>query len=121
MVDARELAGPFSWRKVMAVVFSVGIRPCTGAILVLVFANGLGLFWAGIASTFAMATGTFITVSTIAAIAVYGKKLAARLMRGNSGLIDFAGIGLRLGGGLVIAFLGTILFLGSLGSSNAIM
>jgi ABC-type nickel/cobalt efflux system permease component RcnA len=36
MVDARQLAGPFSWRKVMAVVFSVGIRPCTGAILVLV-------------------------------------------------------------------------------------
>lgn len=34
-VDARQLAGPFSWRKVMAVVFSVGIRPCTGAILVL--------------------------------------------------------------------------------------
>ena len=35
IVDARELAGPFSWRKILAVVFSVGIRPCTGAILVL--------------------------------------------------------------------------------------
>ena len=34
VVDARKLAGPFSWRKVAAVVFSVGIRPCTGAILV---------------------------------------------------------------------------------------
>ena len=39
MVDARQLAGPFSWRKVMAVVFSVGIRPRTGAILVLVAAG----------------------------------------------------------------------------------
>src|SRR6476659_4408065 len=38
IVDARELAGPFSWRKILAVVFSVGIRPCTGEILVLVFA-----------------------------------------------------------------------------------
>ena len=46
IVDARQLAGPFSWRKVMAVVFSVGIRPCTGAILVLVFAVTQGLFWA---------------------------------------------------------------------------
>ena len=35
MVDARALAGPMSWRKILAVVFSVGIRPCTGAILVL--------------------------------------------------------------------------------------
>ncbi|MGH9807601.1 MAG: nickel/cobalt transporter, partial [Terriglobia bacterium] len=60
IVDARQLAGPFSWRKVMAVVFSVGIRPCTGAILVLVFAVTQGLFWAGVAATFAMAFGTAI-------------------------------------------------------------
>ena len=58
IVDARELAGPFDWRKIMAVVFSVGIRPCTGAILVLVFALTQGLFWAGVAATFAMALGT---------------------------------------------------------------
>lgn len=118
---ARELKGDFSFAKAFSLAFAVGIRPCTGAILVLVFANGLGLYWAGIASTFAMALGTFITVSVIAAVAVYGKKLAARLMRGNSGLLDWAGIGLRLAGGVVIAFLGTILFLGSLGSTNAMM
>jgi ABC-type nickel/cobalt efflux system permease component RcnA len=119
--EAKDLAGDFSFAKAFSLAFAVGIRPCTGAILVLVFANGLGLYWAGIASTFAMALGTFITVSTIAAIAVYGKKIAARLMRGKSGLLDWAGIGLRLAGGLVIAFLGTILFLGSLGSTNAMM
>jgi len=119
--DAKDLAGDFSFAKAFSLAFAVGIRPCTGAILVLVFANGLGLYWEGIASTFAMALGTFITVSAIAAIAVYGKKLAARLMRGQTGLLDWAGIGLRLAGGLVIAFLGTILFLGSLGSTNAMM
>lgn len=119
--DAKDLAGDFSFAKAFSLAFAVGIRPCTGAILVLVFANGLGLFWAGIASTFAMALGTFITVSAIAAMAVYGKRLAARLMRGQSGLLDVAGIGLRMAGGLVIAFLGTILFLGSLASTNAMM
>jgi ABC-type nickel/cobalt efflux system permease component RcnA len=119
--EAKDLKGDFSLTRAFSLALAVGIRPCTGAILVLLFANGLGLFWVGIASTFAMAIGTFLTVSSIAAIAVYGKKLAARLMRGNSGRIDWAGIGLRLTGGLVIAFLGTILFLGSLGSSNAMM
>jgi nickel/cobalt exporter len=119
--EAKDLAGDFSFAKAFSLAFAVGIRPCTGAILVLVFANGLGLYWAGIASTFAMALGTFITVSAIAAIAVYGKKLATRLMRGQTGLLDWAGIGLRMAGGLVIAFLGTILFLGSLGSTNAMM
>jgi len=43
------------------------------------------------------------------------------MLGGNSGLLDLAGIGLRFAGGLVIAFLGTILFLGSLGSTNAMM
>jgi ABC-type nickel/cobalt efflux system permease component RcnA len=119
--EAKDLKGDFSFLRAFSLAFAVGIRPCTGAILVLVFANGLGLYWAGIASTFAMALGTFITVSVIAAIAVYGKKLAARLLRGNAGLLVWAGIGLRMAGGLVIAFLGTILFLGSLGSTNAMM
>lgn len=118
---AKDLRGDWSFAKAFSIAFAVGIRPCTGALLVLVFANGLGLYWAGILSTFAMAVGTFITVSVIAAVAVYSKKLAARMMRGQSRLLDWFGIGLRFAAGLAIAFLGTILFLGSLGSTNAMM
>jgi nickel/cobalt transporter (NicO) family protein len=101
--------------------FAVGIRPCTGAILVLVFANGIGLYWAGVASTFAMALGTFITVSVIAALAVYSKKLAVKLASKNDRWLNWLGLGLRFGGGLAIAFLGTILFLGSLGTTSGMM
>jgi nickel/cobalt transporter (NicO) family protein len=118
---ARDLRGDWSFARAFSLAFAVGIRPCTGAILVLVFANGLGLYWAGVFSTFAMAAGTFITVSVIAAFAVYSKKLAAMLMRGNSRLLDWFGLGLRFAGGVAIASLGTILFLGSLGSTNAMM
>jgi len=118
---AKDVKGDWSFAKAFSLAFAVGIRPCTGALLVLVFANGLGLYWAGVAATFAMAVGTFITVSVIAAIAVYAKKLAAMMMRGNSRLLDWFGIGLRFAGGGAIAFLGTILFLGSLGSTNAMM
>ena len=35
-----------------AAVLSVGIRPCSGALIVLVFALSQGIFWAGVASTF---------------------------------------------------------------------
>jgi ABC-type nickel/cobalt efflux system permease component RcnA len=118
---ASELRGDWSLAKAFSIAFAVGIRPCTGAILVLVFANGLGLYWAGVLSTLAMAVGTFITVSLIAAFAVYSKKLATRMLRGQSRLLDWFGIGLRFAGGLAIACLGTILFLGSLGSTNAMM
>lgn len=118
---ARDLGGDWSFAKAFSLAFAVGIRPCTGAILVLVFASGLGLYWAGVASAFAMAAGTFLTVSIIAAVAVYSKKLAARLLRGNARLLDWFGTGLRLAGGVVIAVLGTLLFLGSLGSTTAMM
>jgi ABC-type nickel/cobalt efflux system permease component RcnA len=118
---AKDVRGEWSFTRAFSLAFAVGIRPCTGAILVLVFANGLGLYWAGIASTFAMAVGTFITVTVIAAMTVYSKKLAVRFMRGNSRLLAWSGIGLRFAGGALIAFLGAILFLGSIGTTSAMM
>jgi ABC-type nickel/cobalt efflux system permease component RcnA len=119
--EARQMKGAWSLTRAFSLAFAVGIRPCTGAILVLIFANAAGLYWAGIASTFAMAAGTFLTVSAIAAVAVYSKKFAMRLARQDDRWLDWLGFALRLGGGAAIAFLGAILFLGSLGTSNAIL
>jgi ABC-type nickel/cobalt efflux system permease component RcnA len=72
------LEGAWSWRQAMAIAFSIGIRPCTGAIVVLLFALNLGLWWAGVFATFAMALGTAITVSALAALAVGARDLATR-------------------------------------------
>lgn len=119
--EAKQVKGDWSLTKAFSLSFAVGIRPCTGAILVLVFANALGLYWAGIASTFAMAVGTFITVSVIATIAVYSKKLAMKLAAKDARWLGWAAFALRLGGGAAIAGLGTILFLGSLGTSRTMM
>ena len=119
--EASQVKGDWSLTKAFSLSFAVGIRPCTGAILVLVFANALGLYWAGIASTFAMAVGTFVTVSVIAAIAVYSKKLAMKLAAKDARWLDWAAFALRLGGGVVITALGAILFMGSLGTSQAML
>ncbi len=119
--EAKQVKGAWSLTKALSLAFAVGIRPCTGAILVLIFANAVGLYWAGIASTFAMAVGTFLTVSAIAAIAVYSKKLAVRLARQDDRWLDWLAFALRFAGGAAIAGLGAILFLGSLGTTNATM
>jgi nickel/cobalt exporter len=110
--EPTQLAGPGGWRRGFSAVFTVGIRPCSGAILVLVFALAQGLFWAGVAATFVMGLGTAITVATIAVIAVSAKGLARRLtasregggallMRGvefaAAGLVLLFGVGLLLG------------------------
>ena len=92
----------------------MGLRPCSGAILVLVFALAQGLFWAGVASTFMMGIGTAITVAAIAVIAVSAKDLAHRLSgarEGGGALImrgvEFAAAGLVLlfGVGLLFGYL----------------
>lgn len=109
-----ELAGPGGWRRGFAAILTVGIRPCSGAILVLVFALAQGLFWAGIAATFLMGLGTAITVAAIAIVAVFAKDIAARLSVGRDGGgalfmrgMEFAAAGLVLlfGAGLLFGYI----------------
>ena len=100
-----ELAGPGGWRRGFGAIFAVGLRPCSGAILVLVFALAQGLFWAGIAATFVMGLGTAITVATIAVIAVSAKGLARRLAGSRAGGGALVMRGLEFGAaGLVLLF-----------------
>jgi nickel/cobalt exporter len=82
------------WRDMAGVAIAAGIRPCAGALIVLVFALSQGLFAAGIAATFAMALGTALTTSAIAALAVFFKTMALRVAggRGASGAIAIAGL-----------------------------
>lgn len=111
---AKDVKQDWSWQKAFSLSFAVGIRPCTGALLVLIFANALGLYWAGVISTFVMAFGTFLTVSTVAAIAVYSRKLAQGLAARDTKWLARLGAGLRLGGGLAILLFGAVLFAASL-------
>jgi nickel/cobalt transporter (NicO) family protein len=103
--EPAELAGPGGWRRGFGAIFAVGIRPCSGAILVLVFALAQGLFWAGIAATFVMGLGTAITVAAIAVIAVSAKDLARRLSAGTEGGGTLVMRGMEFGAaGLVLLF-----------------
>jgi len=100
-----ELAGPGGWRRGLGAIFAVGVRPCSGAILVLVFALAQGMFWAGIAATFVMGLGTAITVAAIAVIAVSAKDLARRLSVGTEGGGTLVMRGVEFGAaGLVLLF-----------------
>jgi nickel/cobalt transporter (NicO) family protein len=106
-----QLAGPGGWQRGLGAIFAVGLRPCSGAILVLVFALAQGLFWAGIAATFVMGLGTAITVATIAIVAVSARGLAQRLSAGREGGgalimrgIEFGAAGLVLLFGLGLLF-----------------
>ena len=114
-----ELAGPGGWRRGLAAILTVGIRPCSGAILVLVFALAQGLFWAGIAATFVMGLGTAITVATIAVVAVFAKDVARRLSGGRDGGGALIMRGIEFGAAGLVLLFGLGLLFGSLAAERA--
>lgn len=73
-----------NWREALGVVLAIGLRPCSGALIVLVFALSQGLLLAGIISVFLMGLGTAITVAALATLAMTAKGLAKRLTRRES-------------------------------------
>jgi nickel/cobalt exporter len=107
-----ELAGPGGWQRGLSAIVAVGARPCSGAILVLVFALAQGLFWVGVASTFVMGLGTAITVAIIATLAVGAKAWAKRFADSRSGYGNLAMRGIEVGAAVVIIAFGALLLTG---------
>jgi ABC-type nickel/cobalt efflux system permease component RcnA len=110
--DPASLAGPGGWRRGLSAIFAVGIRPCSGAIIVLVFALAQGLFWAGAAATFVMGIGTAITVAAIATIAVGARGVAAKLAASRAGYGTLAMRGIEVGAAALIIAFGALLLAG---------
>lgn len=116
--DHAHLPGPEeisrlrSFRELAGVVLAAGLRPCAGALIILVFANAQGLFWAGIAATFAMALGTALTTGALAALAVFFKFAALRLAGGGSLAGARVIAGLEVLAAAFVAVLGAALLFG---------
>lgn len=77
VVTADQIRG--GWREQLGVVLAVGMRPCSGALIVLAFALSQGLLLAGIIAVLLMGLGTALTTGVLAALAVGAKGLAQRL------------------------------------------
>ncbi|MGC2589879.1 MAG: nickel/cobalt transporter [Pseudolabrys sp.] len=110
--EPQELTGKHWLRRGLAAIVAVGLRPCSGAIIVLVFALAQGLFWIGVASTFAMGLGTAITVAAIATLAVGARGLADRVAKAKPGVGMLLLRGLETAAALIIVFFGAALLTG---------
>ncbi|KGF69022.1 delayed-early response protein/equilibrative nucleoside transporter [Hoeflea sp. BAL378] len=102
----------FSLREAWAAVMAVGLRPCSGALIVLTFSMLNGLWLAGIVSAFAMAVGTAITVSALATLAVMAKGAAVRLAGASMG--GHVGTIIEILGAATVMALGLLLLAASL-------
>lgn len=113
--DPKLISGrDFSVREAWSAVVAVGLRPCSGALIVLTFSMLNGLWIAGIVSAFAMALGTAITVSALATLAVMAKGAAVRLAGASMG--GAVGTTIEILGAATVFALGLLLLAASLQS-----
>ena len=116
VADADAINKASTLREYAGIIVTIGVRPCTGAIMVLLFANMVGLYWMGVVSAFAMAIGTAFTTSTIAIMTLTGKNLVKRYLEAgnkkNSASLKAAGHYLQLFGGVLLVLIGLLLMSG---------
>jgi ABC-type nickel/cobalt efflux system permease component RcnA len=78
--DSAQIAAAGGWGAALGVIFSIGLRPCSGAILVLVIAQAMAVPWYGVGAVFAMSTGTALTVAALATLALAATGIAERVV-----------------------------------------
>lgn len=116
--DPAMLSGDrFDWRTAWSAVAAVGIRPCSGALIVLSFALLNGLWLGGLLSVLAMSIGTAITVSALATLAVTAKNWAVYFAGGGRMGNRIHSI-VEIGGAAFVFLFGLLLLSASLASGG---
>ncbi|EMF5056082.1 nickel/cobalt transporter [Serratia nevei] len=102
--SAAELTG--GWRNALWLIVSIGIRPCSGAILILVFANAIGMFTWGVISAMSMALGTGLSIMILATLVHHARERFLAHQPGLTGyyLAQASRIAVMLGGVILILF-----------------
>ncbi|WP_155311643.1 nickel/cobalt transporter [Desulfosarcina ovata] len=105
--------GASDTRSLLVAALAVGIVPCPGAAMILLFSLTLGILPAGLGAMICIAAGMSLTTGVFAVLTIVLKQRFLGLVEGNRRLFSLAYAILALGGAAGITILGMVLFIGS--------
>jgi len=103
----------FDLRGAVSAIVAIGLRPCSGALIVLTFALLNGLYLGGLLSVASMSIGTAITVSILATLAVTAKGVAVRFASSESAAMRVTHV-IEIVGAALVLILGLTLLTAAL-------
>jgi nickel/cobalt transporter (NicO) family protein len=95
--------------SMFSAALAAGIRPCTGAILVLLFTLSQGIFEIGVISAFVMSLGVFLVIAAIGVGTILVRRTVATTAKPSTAVANLAHRAAGIGGGLVIVGFGALL------------
>ncbi len=93
-----------------AAAIAIGMIPCPGVVMVVLFSISMGLVWLGVILGLAISLGMVITIGAVVTLVVAGKKAAMHRIINNDEKLIPVETGLAAGAGLLVAILGIFLF-----------
>ena len=72
--SVEQVAAVRGWREAVALVMAIALRPCTGALFVLIITQGMGIPLAGVVGALAMGVGTAAVTVLVAMLTVWARE-----------------------------------------------
>jgi len=101
-------------KSIIPFAIAVGIIPCTGAVIVLLFSISMGILGIGIISTLCMALGMATTISLVGVSTILAKKGITKFIIGRTKISTILETALSIIGALLIILFGILLFTSTL-------
>ena len=99
------------WKTRLGVILAIGARPCSGAIMILLFSNALGIVTWGMAAVMTMAFGTALSIMGLSLAVRYARNRTAAFFGSEPGRLRWLVPGLKIAGGVALMLFALVLFL----------